>query len=1718
MRRVTSLMLVLALLAGLWPVSSPVLAGASPKILINEFFRGGGDFTTDEWVEVVLLENLTAAQLEGFYVGDSASSTASKYSGYKFTGMSAIAPNFSKGTMIVIGGDSAIAAEDTGYDPANGDWNLSLRVTGTYLTANGASYPGNFAATDVVYVDINGTNGDATLSASSFAVNWDSSPGVFGALADVTIAATANDTGAALISDLAGARTAGNWSTGLTTALTLGEPNGGANTTYVNKLRSAANLSLSKSAPVSVMVGDVFTYTLVATNSSTGQTLTDLVITDTLPLSVTAQAISDGGVALPGNVISWTVASLDQGESVTRTVSVLAPDVNTQLSNSDYAVVASNWVTPTMGSPVATAVGGQLVDIGAARGMSGQTVVVAGRATMYTGGFYAGSGDAKFYIQDATGGIAVQCFDQYGAPPVVTLGDWVTVTGTIAAYQGEVRVVPADNVGDVTVVDGAPTDVPYPRDVLLSDFNSPDALGWLTRVLGQVVSVQHSAYNDTVVLTDGIVTVTVYIDADTGIDTSEIAAYDDYRVTGIAERYFSTYELKPRIQEDLVELVLPTLRVRKSAPAYVLAGDLYAYTLVAANNTAATLNNLALTDTLPANVTLAEILDGGVLVGNVVSWTASTLAPGEALTVSFTVTATGAAGETVVNDDYGARADEWQTLAGGPAIETQITAGCAAGDMPIYDIQGSGAASSMDGDPVTVCGVVIGVAPGVKGFFIQDVTGDSDSDTSDGIFVYRNTQAYNVAVGDLVEVSGSVDEYYNTTQIDARDAADVLTILASDSDLPHAIELDPPATRAVADLYLETLEGMLVEVPLTVTVVGPTNSFGEYYFVRSETGLTRILRSDIAAFDGYRLGVDDSIVASDDYVVGDVLLGIAGPLHYTFDNWKVEQLSQPTAVSLVDVPDTLPQYPQPGQYQVALGAFNVLNFDGLDTGVKLNQVVSNILALGGPAILSLEEIAPMDVWNPYDSYTVTAVLDDLVAALAAQGYTYSSIYSHPDAGGHGVAVLYNPDVVTLDGTAELQTCSTNGSDSSTYDALWDECQATNAYPLFARRPVVLTGTFALANPPVQITFIGAHLKSGIGVAADEARRLEEAQWIAAFVADLQANGQENVMVAGDLNDFMDSAPLQALQTTGMLTDTFYTVPAEGQYSYIYNGVSQVLDHILVSAALFEKMDFFMPLHTNSDFPAGWESDPAEIYHVSDHDPVQATFTLQDSAQVTLTKSVVPTAGVFPGDLVTYTLVLRNDSSTPAANVMLTDVLPWEVNFMDWLEQPVAASVTDDVLTWSGALTESEPVEISFVAAVRADSFFYAHPVVNTAEFTADNADPGQASATFEIGGEMALEIEKSVVAVEPAPGDVVTYTLTLNNPSESLVGNIALNDTLPATLDFGEWVQQSGATQVNDTVAWFGDLMSGGAVSIVFTAVIRDDAPYMDPITNTASYVAAGTMTGADSATFVVEIEPALFIEKTVSPTADVALGGTVTYTIQMYNPVDTPATGILVTDVLPMEFDFGGWVWQSTAVQSDDVVTWSGNLSPGGIATVVFTATLHDDATLYGQTITNTASFVADGGLSGEDAAPLTVVAESSELSIVKTVTPETDVPLGGVVTYTLELSNLVTAPAEDVVLVDTLPLSVTFGGWVGTAPAGTIQVGNTLTWTGDMLQGAPLTLVFTATLGSDPALASQTIVNTASFTSATAGGGSDSASFTVAPGEEDFFVFLPLVMRQTP
>src|SRR5207237_3676029 len=70
---------------------------------------------------------------------------------------------------------------------------------------------------------------------------------------------------------------------------------------------------------------------------------------------------------------------------------------------------------------------------------------------------------------------------------------------------------------------------------------------------------------------------------------------------------------------------------------------------------------------------------------------------------------------------------------------------------------------------------------------------------------------------------------------------------------------------------------------------------------------------------------------------------------------------------------------------------------------------------------------------------------------------------------------------------------------------------------------------------------------------------------------------------------------------GVLHDLMDSLPQNERYSYVFEGNSQTLDHILTSDALFGVPFVFDPVHVNAEF-----ADQA-----SDHDPSVVKLTLND---------------------------------------------------------------------------------------------------------------------------------------------------------------------------------------------------------------------------------------------------------------------------------------------------------------------------------------------------------------------------------------------------------------------------------------------------------------------------------------------------------------------------
>jgi len=328
--------------------------------------------------------------------------------------------------------------------------------------------------------------------------------------------------------------------------------------------------------------------------------------------------------------------------------------------------------------------------------------------------------------------------------------------------------------------------------------------------------------------------------------------------------------------------------------------------------------------------------------------------------------------------------------------------------------------------------------------------------------------------------------------------------------------------------------------------------------------------------------------------------------------------------------------------QLSVAAFNVENLDpnpndGDDDTTQFaalaDEIVNHLLS---PDILSVEEI--QDNSGSVDDGVVDAseTYNTLITEIQAAGgplYDYRDIPPENDqdggqpGGNIRVGFLFRPDRVTFvdrpGGDATTATGVVPGATGPQLTLSPGRIDPTN--PAFNEDATLgyeasrksLAGEFLFNGQKVFV--IANHFKSKGGddglfgrvqppVRYTEAQRTQQAQVINDFVGNILAlDPNASVIVAGDLNDFEFSPPLTALKG-GTLIDLVETLPQNEHYTYVYDGNSQVLDHILVTANLLNSTDMTVDVvHLNSEF--------AVSSRPTDHDPVLARFGLRTLVKV-----------------------------------------------------------------------------------------------------------------------------------------------------------------------------------------------------------------------------------------------------------------------------------------------------------------------------------------------------------------------------------------------------------------------------------------------------------------------------------------------------------------------
>ncbi|RJQ68125.1 hypothetical protein D5S17_33020 [Pseudonocardiaceae bacterium YIM PH 21723] len=569
-----------------------------------------------------------------------------------------------------------------------------------------------------------------------------------------------------------------------------------------------------------------------------------------------------------------------------------------------------------------------------------------------------------------------------------------------------------------------------------------------------------------------------------------------------------------------------------------------------------------------------------------------------------------------------------------------VTAGpvtAAPGPTHIRDIQGTAHLSPLSGSTVTgVRGVVTGLKS--TGFWMQDPEPDTDDATAEGIFVFT-ADAPEVNVGDEVTVDGKVTEYRSggaksanltVTEISTPEVTTLGTrplpapvVIGSGGRVPpnavikrNAGDVETsggfdPAVNGID--FWESLEGMLVTLPKPVAVGPYQATYGEIPVVNDDqNSVTRSARGGIVLqqHDGNPeiITLADKERTPSGVNVGDHFSGPAtGIVDYIAGHFTL-QLS--SALSRVDSGLQRESTVDTPAGQLSVATFNVENLDPTDPQVKFDNLGATIVRnLKSPGIVTLEEIQDNNGATNDGTVDADRTFGALIDAITkAGGPTYAYTQINPVDGQDGgepggnirVGFLYRTDLGislakgTAGGPTEAVTVTPGGGLSVNPGRI----DPGNAAWAATRKPLV--AEFLFQDKPVFV--IANHWSSKGGDdplmgrnqparQPSSDKRTRQAGVVRDFVRQLLAADEHaRIVVAGDLNDFEYSTAATTL-AGAPLTDLPATLPDAERYTYVYQGNSQVLDHILLSKSLGADYGYDV-VHVNSEFAV----------QDSDHDP------------------------------------------------------------------------------------------------------------------------------------------------------------------------------------------------------------------------------------------------------------------------------------------------------------------------------------------------------------------------------------------------------------------------------------------------------------------------------------------------------------------------------------
>jgi uncharacterized repeat protein (TIGR01451 family) len=545
------------------------------------------------------------------------------------------------------------------------------------------------------------------------------------------------------------------------------------------------------------------------------------------------------------------------------------------------------------------------------------------------------------------------------------------------------------------------------------------------------------------------------------------------------------------------------------------------------------------------------------------------------------------------------------------------------------------------------------------------------------------------------------------------------------------------------------------------------------------------------------------------------------------------------------------------------------------------------------------------------------------------------------------------------------------------------------------------------------------------------------------------------------------------------------VSASGNGTNISGTVSWSLGNLAVNATTNLTLLVTAPASgtiTNTATVTTTSADPNPANNTSP--PVGTTVT--PVADLAAGKSGLAT--VFAVSNLTYNISITNLGPSTASAVVVTDALPVGVTFVS-----ASGNGTNNggVVNWAlGNLTVGQTSNLTVSVIAPASG-----TLTNTVITKSPTGDPNPTNntsppVTTTVTPLADVSIGKSGPATVFA-GTNFNYTITVTNAGPSSANGVVVTDALPAGVTF---VSASGnGTNNSGIVNWsLGNLTVGQISNLTVTVT----APLSGTITNTATVA-----TPTDDPNLTNNTSPP--VGTTVTPLANLAVGksgpasvlaaSNLTYNIFVTNLGPSTASGIVVTDSLPIGVTFVSASGSGTT--NAGVASWSlGTMIAGATTNLTLTVTAPASGTLVNTAIVNSPTL--DTNLVNNTSPPVTtIVTPVADLAAGKS--GQATIAATSNLVYTISITNFGPSTAAGVVVTDSLPAGATFVS----APGGVNNSG-IVSWSlGSLTAGQVSNLTLTVTAPASGSLTNTATVNSPTLDSNLMNNTSSPVTTTVTP-----------------